>query len=188
MKILSGMITTEEELKAAVGIAGPAFEQAVANMNLTERQQEVLDLMKGGMSLGDIMGLKKEHRDALLVQCFQLLQAGEIEKARDGFLRLYQLEPLDERSIFALATTYQMEGNFVAAGQLYVHFLALDATNAEGYLRLGECFMGSKEYEDAKACFKTAKLEAERGHGQPTTLAQATALLDLAEQKLAAAE
>lgn len=154
MSILDGMPKTEAELKKVFDIAGAASAHVIQGMELSERQQSIIDLMKEGMSLADILGISKEHRDALLVQGGRFLQLGEIQKARDTLTVLYQMEPMDERVIYALATSFQLEGNFKAAGQLYVHFLALDATNPDGFLRLGECFLGAKEYEDAKGSFE----------------------------------
>ena len=118
---------------------------------------KAFELMREGLSLADIIGITKQQRDALLAQGGRLLQLGEIGKARDVFLQLYRLEYTDERAIYGLATTYQLEGDFATAAKLYVMFMAYDATNPEGHLRLAECLLGAKEYEKAEAFFIVAR-------------------------------
>jgi tetratricopeptide (TPR) repeat protein len=178
MSILDRMPSNEAELKAAMEFANPMLEKAMADLKLPERAMSALELMKEGLSIGDIMGLKKEHRDALLVQAGRLLKAGEVGKARDALIGLYQIEPLDERTIYMLATTYQIEGDLSAAGRLYVTFLALDATNPEGHLRLGECFLSAKEYENAEQSFSMAKTFA-KSAGDAACSAHADKMLEI---------
>ena len=184
MSILDGMPSTQEELKAAMEFAVPIVNHAVDQMQLTERQQSVLDLMNEGLSLADILGITKEHRDALLAQGCRFLQVGEIQKARDTLVNLYQLEPHDERVIYALGTSFQLEGDFERAGKLYVQFLALDATNPDGFLRLGECFLGAKEYDNAEHSFDQARALAQKA-GNARSLAQAKSMLELVAQRRA---
>lgn len=179
MSILDGMPNNEAELKAAMEFAAPILDKTMAELKFPERAASVMELLKEGLSLGDIMGLKKEHRDALLVQAGRLLKAGEIAKARDALIVLYQLEPLDERTIYMLATTYQIEGDLTAAGKLYVVFLALDATNPEGHLRLGECFLSAKEFENAEQSFSMAKTFA-KSAGDAQCAAHADKMLEIA--------
>jgi uncharacterized protein HemY len=185
MSILDGMPSNEAQLKGAVEFANPIIEQAIAKLNLTERQQSAGELMKEGLSIADIMGISKQHRDAMLVQGIRLLQAGDVGKARDALTTLYQMEPLDERVIYALANTYQVEGDFAAAGKLYVTFLALDATNPEGYLRLGECFLGAKEYGNATDTFEIA-LNTARRQNDEKCAAYADKMLAIAREQGAA--
>jgi tetratricopeptide (TPR) repeat protein len=139
-----------------VQASAPVFEKVIADLNLP-RVNDILELMREGLSLGDVLGIKKEHRDALLTQALGLIKVGEIDKARDALVMLYQLEPMDERSSYALASTYQLQGDFETAGKLYVLFIALDATNPEGHLRLAECFLGAKEFKNAIDTFEMAR-------------------------------
>ena len=184
MSILDGMPSNEDELKAAVEFAAPYLDKAVADS--PARVAGVMELMKEGLSLGDIMGLKKEHRDALLVQAGRLLKAGEVGKARDVLIVLYQIEPLDERTIYMLAMTYQIEGDLTAAGKLYVVFLALDATNPEGHLRLAECFLSAKEFENAEQSFSMAKNFA-KSAGDAACAAYAEKMLEITRGRRKAA-
>jgi Flp pilus assembly protein TadD len=187
MSILDGMPTTQAELNAALEFARPILDGTIREANLSERAQSVLDLMQEGLSLADIMGITKPQRDALLVQGCRLLQVGDVAKARDVLTQLYQLEPTDERTIYALASTYQVEGNFAAAGKLYVLFLALDATNPEGHLRLGECFLGAREYDNAESSFSMAQNFA-KSAGDAACVSHAAKMLETTrEQRKASA-
>lgn len=188
MSILDGMPSNEAELKRALELANPMVDQILEKMQLTEPQREAIELMKQGLSLADILGISKQHRDALLVQGIRLLQAGEVKKARDALTTLYQLEPMDARTIYALANTYQLEGDYATAGKLYVTFLALDATNPEGYLRLGECFLGAKEYSNAQDTFEIARNTARRQNDEKCAVYAERMLTVAREQGAATAQ
>jgi tetratricopeptide (TPR) repeat protein len=185
MSILDGMPKDEAELRRAIAFAVPIVEGAVREMKLPERILSVLDELKDGLSLADIMGITKEQRDGLLAHGMRLLQLGEIAKAREVLIPLQQLEPMDERTIYALATSYQLEGNYSIAGKLYVYFLALDATNPEGHLRLGECFLGAKEYDNAEESFDLA-LAFAKDAGDAACIAHATKMLEMTRTARAA--
>lgn len=178
MPILDGMISNQAELDKAFAAGAPFAAEMLAKLDLNEKTRSVLDLMKEGLSLGDVIGITKEHRDALLVNAGRLMQAGEMGKARDALVVLYQLEPLDERTIYMLAATYQAQGDFATAAKLYVNFLALDATNPEGYLRLGECHLGARELKEADDCFRTA-INIARSAGKPTAVEHARRMLEI---------
>lgn len=185
MSILDGMPSNEQQLNDALKFAEPIVNQAIEKMGLTERQQGVLKLMEEGLSLADILGITKQQRDALLAQGGRLLQVGDIEKARDVLIMLYQLEPLDERTIYLLAATYQAEGDFKSAARIYVLFIALDATNPLGFLRLGECFLGAKEYDNAEGMFEQAMKEGQRKN-DAANVAHAEKMLSISRERRAA--
>jgi tetratricopeptide (TPR) repeat protein len=177
MSILDG-IPTEADLMRATERVAPLLDKLMVDAKLSERDASILELMKEGLSLGDIVGITKDQRGALLVQAGRFIQVGDIGKARDVLFKLYQFEPLDERTIYALATTYQLEGNFALAAKLYVFFLALDATNPEGHLRLGECFLAAKEYENAEDSFIIAR-ELAKDAADKACVDYATKMLDV---------
>lgn len=183
--ILDGMPSNPAELNEALKFANPLIEQVLEKMELTERQRDAIELMKEGLSLADILGFTKQHRDAMLVQGARLLQSGDVKKARDAFTTLYQLEPMDERVIYMLANTHQVDGDFETAGKLYITFLALDATNPEGYLRLGECFLGAKEYSNAQDTFEIAMNTARRQNDEKAA-AHAEKMLAVVREQIAA--
>ncbi|MDO6966451.1 tetratricopeptide repeat protein [Rhizobium alvei] len=131
--------------------------------------------IKAGATPAAALGLESRHIEALYQQGYDLLAVGEIEKARAILTTLLQLDPSEERGIYALAATYQMEGRFDVAAQIYTTFITMDATNPDGYLRLGECLEAIGETENAAGCYEIALGEAERGHGSPESLQQARA-------------
>ena len=183
--ILDNMVENEEQLKSVMAVASGVTAELLEELGLHDN--EVVKLMKEGLSPADIFGISKEQLDGLFVHGIDLVQSGEFLKARDIFIRLCQLESLDERFIYALATTYQLEGRFEIAGKIYMQFLALDATSAEGYLRLGECFLGNQEYDHAASSFRTARREAERGNGNANAIEYAARMTEhVAERKAAA--
>lgn len=160
MSILDGMPRTEADMKQIVGGSSTIIDEFLSKAELSPRAQSIVDHLKDGLSLADILKISKEERDALLVQGIRQMQSRDVAGAQTTLTMLHRLEPLDERVIYALATTYQAQEDYAVAGKLYVTFLALDATNAEGYLRLGECFLGNRETEQAYACFEVGKGEA----------------------------
>ncbi len=111
-------------------------------------------------------------RDPLFALACRHIQSGGIEKARDLLLNLYYLEPLDERVIYAIALTYQLKGDFARAAKLYVHFIALDGTNPEGFLRLANA-SSAREYDRAAECFQMAKDFCAKGMGNAAAAAHA---------------
>lgn len=179
MSILDGMISSEAELQASFTMAGAAMQDFLAKADLNDKQRQVLALMQEGLSLADIFDITKDHRDAILAQGIRTLQLGEPAKARELLTGLYQIEPLDERVIYALAATYQVESDFSRAGKLYVQFIALDATNPEGFLRLGECFLAAQEDDEAVECFETAIDLVKKNSGDPEHAQHAAKMLDI---------
>jgi tetratricopeptide (TPR) repeat protein len=186
MSILDGMPRSQADLNKILGLAAPIARKVVDAMNLPPREQSILDLMREGLSLADIYGLTGEERDAMFVRGCRLLQAGDIEKARDWLIFLHRLEPLDARVIYAIATSYQMQGDFSRAAKLYIHFIVLNAANPEGHLRLAECFLSAREYDRAIEHFQVAKNQCDRGNGDAAAAELAARMLVHAKERRAA--
>ncbi|PDT90845.1 hypothetical protein CO669_07670 [Bradyrhizobium sp. Y36] len=153
MSILDGLPKSEAEWRRLMDAAAPIAQRLIDELELSPKAQSILKLMSEGMALADICGLTQEERDAMFIRGCRMIQAGDVTKGRDWMLMLHQLEPLDARVIYAIALTYQGEGNIALAAKLYVHFIALDAANPEGHLRLGECLLSAREYDGAIAHF-----------------------------------
>jgi tetratricopeptide (TPR) repeat protein len=186
MSILDGMPKTPAELEQATDYANAVATQFFAKAKFTEKQEEILDLVRRGIFFGEIMGITPEHKDAMLAEGIKLIQLGERKKARDVLLQLYIFDPLDARSIYAMATSYQLDGEFAGAAKLYVQYLALDATSPDGHLRLGECFLAAQEFDNAFSCFETAEELARRGHGNPGCAEHAAKMLSIVSAHRAA--
>jgi tetratricopeptide (TPR) repeat protein len=185
MSILDGMPRSAEEVNTAVEMAVKMTDRYLGSMELTSQSQEVVELLKQGLSLADIYAISKEERDALLQRGYQYIRAGQLDKARAWLLGLYQLETLDPRVIYALGATLQLQGDVASAAKLYVCSIALDAENPEGYLRLGECLLSAREYRSAFECFQLAKKLCDAGQGNAKAAAHAGKMLTHATEHLA---
>ncbi len=163
MSILDMGFDTREEFIVGLELAAPAIDGLFEEFGWAD--ENFTKLLKAGYSPYEILAMDKEHLNAMFLSGFQYLSAGNLQRAKDTFQLLTQLDPMDERFIFALASAYQLENDYSAAGKLYVFFIALNATDVDGYLRLGECLMGAHEYEEADDVFKTAVALCEKGHG-----------------------
>ncbi len=179
MSILEGPFSNKQSLTDAAVFAN----EMIANMlpSLDEPSRNLIEATKDGSTLGDVLGITKEQKAALLDLGCRLLQVGETDKAVDVLMRLIQLDPLQERAFYALGVACQTRGELNKAAQMYLQFLALDATNPMGYLRLGECLLGAQEYSEAQAALLMAKEFAEEGKGEPGNLQQALKLLAIPE-------
>jgi cytochrome c-type biogenesis protein CcmH/NrfG len=184
MSILDGLPTSELQFKEAVKLAGPMMDRMLDELKVSTKQQNVIDLMMKGVSLADIYGLTKEQREALFLKGCRMIQVGQTKKARDWLAVMFQLDPLDKRVIYALALTFQIEGNVSKAAKLFIYFLGLDPTNPEGYLRLGECFLVAGEHENAHGSFEFAKILCGRGHGNARVAALADKMTAEVAQRL----
>ncbi len=129
--------------------------------------EAVKQALDGGATPAAMLGLGHEHIDALYTQAYDLLQVGDIENARSVLTTLLQLEPTNERAVYAMAASHQLEGNMKRAAEIYAIFTALDATNPLGYLRVGECLLALGEVQNAYDAFDLAAGEAARGNGEP---------------------
>jgi len=183
MSVLDSLPCSENQRNEMLKIAAPMVAAFLSNMDLTPHQRSVFDLMAEGLSLADILRISKEHRDALLQAGCRLLRAGELDSARATLTILLQLEPLDSRAIYALAAVMQTQGDYGAAAKLYISFLALDATNPEGYLRLGECLLANNEYGEATESFRIANRLCEGGHGSPACAEQARRMVSFLQER-----
>lgn len=136
------------------------LEGLLESPELPAPSRRMIALMGEGLSQADIRGITKQERDAVFTKGVWQLQQGDIEGGRNTLSVLYRLEPADERVIYALATSFQAQEDYVTAGRLYLHFLAFDATNPQGYLRVAECFMGNGEATEARELLEAAKIQA----------------------------
>lgn len=162
--ILDGMPTTEEDMQKAFEFAGNAYEHFLENSEFGQQLKDshVLKLMREeGLTLAEAIDMPKEQLEAVYALGHQQLVAGDSKKAQDTFMQLIQFDPMDERYIYCFGVACQMNGKYAEAAKVFVQFLARDATNPEGYLRLGECFMHSGELENAREVFDLAGALAE---------------------------
>ncbi|MBC8130164.1 MAG: hypothetical protein H7Y08_07555 [Rhizobiaceae bacterium] len=179
MSILNSAYTDKALMEGAMVYAAEKVTEMLPNLD--EKSRRLIELTADGTTLGDALGITKAQKQALLDTGCRLIQVGELEKATDILLRLNQLDPLDERSLYALGTICQLRGELEKAAALYIQFLAQDATNPLGYLRLGECLMAAREYDDAYGALHAARVFAAEGKGQPGTLEEVERLMAVPE-------
>ncbi|SDR15080.1 hypothetical protein [Pseudovibrio sp. Tun.PSC04-5.I4] len=134
-------------------IAGPLMEQVDA---LGFKDEKFYQLMKQGVSISEMLDLSKDELAAVYEMARRNISVGQIEKAKALFIMLVQIAPMEEHFTYGLAMTYQVQGDVRMAVKLYLYFISMDATNPQGYLRLGECLMAAKEYHEAGDAFEAA--------------------------------
>ena len=177
MSILDGLPTDEQELREALAVATAILEGTLRRRKPTPRQRQTLDLIDKGLSLSDIYGITQAETDAVMAVGCRQMQVGDHAAAMDTFTGLVRLDPTNASAVYALAASCQAQGVYDVAGKIYIQFLALDATNPQGYLRLGECFLANREHEAARSCFEAAKMLTARGKPDPAVVAHADAMI-----------
>lgn len=179
MSILDGPFQDRATMQNAAEFAQRMMQEALPELD--EESRRLLEITSDGTTLADALGITREQRNALLEMGCRLIQVGQLDKAADVLLRLNQLDPYDERVNYSLGVLCQTRGELFKAAQMYLQFLALDATNPTGYLRLGECLLAAKEYDEAYSAFDMAKEFAQEGKGEPGNLQEALKMLEIPE-------
>lgn len=177
MSILDQAIT---DMKAAQDGAG--FAERMIGQMLPELDAGVREMIEGcreGQAPGEVLGFTRDQKEALLDLGCRLTQLERLDDAAAVLLRLVQLDPLEERALYALGVVCQLRAEPAKAVRLYLQFLALDATNPLGYLRLGECLLAAGEYPQARDAFLTAQAMAEGDPAHAGSLAEARSRLSL---------
>src|SRR5690606_4031197 len=117
-----------------------------------------------GLSIAEALDIPPERLEAVNCLALELVKAGDYPGARAIYLILSQIQPMDERFAFGMATTFQLEGNFAGAAKLYQYYLTFAPDCPLVRLRIGECLFGAREYETAADLFASgADLAAEQG-------------------------
>lgn len=176
MGILDG-IADQDTMQRAMEQVAPRIDALMKSDRLSPKMRSLLELLGEGLSVGDIIGIEKQHRDAMVVQAGTMMQAGETEKAKEVLEMLSILEPLDERPAYMLGVIALQEERYAVAARLFVHFLALDATNPDGHLRLGECLLSAGELDNAEEAFGTAVALARKTPGGAERVAYGEAMI-----------
>lgn len=184
--ILDGLPENEEELRDILAVAEAIFTDMVGEDGGMgdKAMAAIFEQLHKGVPLAHILGLSPDHLDAFFVQALKFFEVGNFMKAQDLGIFLTFSDPTDFRFVYLLAMTYQAQGHVEAAGKAYIQAIALDATNPDGYARLGECFMANNEYDKAKEMFETAMHFSGKGKGSPQTGAHAKAMLEYLEDRL----
>lgn len=135
-----------------------------------------------GQTIAQVKGLSRDDLEVLYAHGFSMITAGELEKAQDIFMQLCLIDPLEAKNHYCLGVTRQMLNQFRLAQDDFTRFLAMDATNPEGYLRLGECLVALSKPDAAREAFEAALPEAPRVENAAMIIEQAQRSLDLIQE------
>ncbi|PLL11176.1 hypothetical protein C0V75_18015 [Tabrizicola sp. TH137] len=158
-------------------LIGEAVDQFLKDIKADENPI-VRDMMEG-LTVAQAMGLTRDELEALYAAAFRLLAAGNFAAAVDSFGYLVMIDPLHAPNHYCLGVAWQGMGRIKDAEREFVNFLALDATNPDGYLRLGECYLHRGATALAREAFELAEAECRNGHGDGIALEEARAKLAL---------
>ncbi len=122
------------------------------------KDNRIVDMLldaKGG--LAGPLGLGPEHLEAMVQQGSELIAKGKLDDAVNFLAFASLLDPLDMRPYYALGSAMQLKADYKTAAQNYMMAMTIDPHFANTYLRLGECHLAAKEFDNAKQCFTVAK-------------------------------
>ncbi len=139
--------------------------------------------MNAGMTQAQAMGLSREDLDVIYAVAFSKLNAGDAQAAWDGFTYLVMIDPIHAPNYYCLGIACMQLGDWDGAENIMLSFLALDATNPVGYLRLGEIFNKRGDRKRALEAIKLAEAECLAGNGDAVTLAEARSTLALMQME-----
>jgi len=139
--------------------------------------------LMAGNTVAQTLGLTAEDLDAIYRLGHQLLIQGDGPGAQTVFFQLVRMDPLEARHHYCLGLSFQMQQRAGLALEAFTNFLALDATNPDGYLRLGECFLATGEPGLALEAFQCAEAEAVKGNGDDISLTEARARIALLDME-----
>ena len=171
----------DPKIQQALKDAGELAAEALKQNGLD--QDPVLQRVMGGETIAQARGLSREDLEIIYGMGFTLITSGELDKAEDVFITLCFMDQLVAKNHYCLGVVRQMKQQWQMACDDFIRFLALDATNPEGYLRIGECKVALGEKDEAKEYFRLALLEAEQGNGPDDAVEQAQAALALFEKE-----
>lgn len=142
-------------------------------------QEPIVKGFMAGQTAAQTMGLTRADLDALYAAAYASLTSGNMKVAEDLLTYLCLLDPLEARYRYCLGVIAQQCASPAQALEHFINFLALDATNADGYLRLGECYLALGNKTQAREAFEIAEAEAAKGNGDSTALDEARRNLSL---------
>jgi Flp pilus assembly protein TadD len=163
---------------AVIEATAAMMDAMISDSETPAGTRRILERVKGGETPAQAMGLSRDDLEVLYAVGFQQITRGELDRAQDSFIRLVGIDPLEARHRYCLSLVRQLKGDLKGAAAGYIQFLALDATNPEGYLRLGEVHLAAGEPERAAEFFVIAATEAARRPDGAEAAALAQAQLD----------
>lgn len=126
-----------------------------------------------GQTIAQVKGLSRADLEVLYAYGFGYLTNRTPQKAEEIFSYLCMIDPLEAKNHYCLGVAHQMQQQWQQAIDDFSRFCALDATNPEGYLRIGECLVAMGERNEAREIYDVALKEALKGHGPKNAVEQA---------------
>lgn len=171
----------EDNPQRSRSIATDISRRVLAELGIADKPG-VKDL-DDGLTRAQSMGLTRDDLDVIYSLGFQKMTGADFKAAEDVFAFLSINDPLHAPNYYCLAVARQAQGKYDEAEMAIYGFLAMDATNPNGYLRLGECRQARGDRGGALEAYKLAEAECRNGHGDAVTLEEARAKRALAEQE-----
>lgn len=145
--------------------------QALANAGL-DKDPSLLAVLDG-QTIAQVKGLSRTDLEVIYAYGFSFIRRGDTKRAEDIFLHLCFIDPLEAKNHYCLGVVRQMKEKWDTAIDDFARFCALDATNPEGWLRIGECLTAKGDRTQARQVFDVALREARKGHGPKNAVEQA---------------
>lgn len=111
----------------------------------------VEEVMDGGTSLMDALGLKEEQFEALYAVAYNTYMAGKYEEAAKLFGVLVAIQPYDARIFMGLGASLQMLHNYENAAMFYQWACGIDQQDPAPMLHSAECFLAMKDVPAARS-------------------------------------
>ena len=157
-----------------------AVMQALSEVGL-DKDPKLLAVLDG-QTIAQVQGLTREDLETIYAYAFRFITNGDTEQAEAMFLHLCLIDPLVAKNHYCLGVVRQMKQQWDSAIDDFARFCALDATNPEGYLRIGECLVAKGDRAQAREVFEVALLEARKGHGPKNAVEQAERALSMLDK------
>lgn len=145
--------------------------QALAEVGL-DKDPALLAVLDG-QTIAQVKGLTRADLEVLYAYGFSMIAGGDADRAEPFFMHLCFIDPLIAKNHYCLGIVRQMKQQWDTAIDDFARFCALDATNPEGYLRIGECLTAKGDKAEARRVFDVALREARKGHGPKNAVEQA---------------
>jgi len=119
--------------------------------------------MRGETSLKAELGLTEKELEGIYAVAYNLYRNGKYGDARLCFAYLCMFDPTVYKYVFGIASCFQAEGQYQAAGTYYAFASGLDQAQPAPFLHLGECLLALSDRPGAKTSFERAiKLAGEK--------------------------
>lgn len=136
-------------------------------------QDPAFQRVLAGETIAQAKGLTRADLEVLYAYGFRFIANRDTKRAEEVFVHLCMIDPLQAKNHYCLGIVRQMQEQWDAAIDDFARFCALDATNPDGYLRIGECLTAKGDRVQARQAYNVALREARKGRGPKNAVEQA---------------